>query len=33
MASCDILETEDLADGLILACQATPVSDDLRIEF
>lgn len=33
MATCDILEPEDLADGLILACQARPVSDDLHIEF
>lgn len=33
MAACDILEPDDLADGLILACQATPVSDDLHIEF
>ncbi|OYN74939.1 ferredoxin--NADP reductase [Mycolicibacterium sphagni] len=33
MASCDILEPEDLADGLILGCQARPVSDDLHIEF
>lgn len=33
MAACDILEAEDLRDGLILACQARPVSADLRIEF
>jgi 3-ketosteroid 9alpha-monooxygenase subunit B len=33
MASCDILEPDDLADGLILGCQARPVSDDLHIEF
>lgn len=33
MATCDILEPEDLAEGLILGCQATPVSDDLHIEF
>ncbi|WP_319433758.1 2Fe-2S iron-sulfur cluster binding domain-containing protein [Mycobacterium sp. RTGN5] len=33
MASCDILEADDLADGLILGCQARPVSDDLHIEF
>ncbi|WP_167102799.1 ferredoxin--NADP reductase [Mycobacterium sp. DL592] len=33
MASCGILEPEDLADGLILGCQARPVSDDLHIEF
>ena len=33
MASCDILEPDDLADGLILGCQARPVSDDLHIEY
>ncbi len=33
MASCDILEPEDLRDGLILACQARPVSAHVRIEF
>lgn len=33
MASCGILEPEDLADGLILSCQARPVSDDLHIAF
>jgi 3-ketosteroid 9alpha-monooxygenase subunit B len=33
MASCDILEPDDLADGLILGCQARPVSDHLHIEF
>jgi 3-ketosteroid 9alpha-monooxygenase subunit B len=33
MASCDMLEPDDLADGLILGCQARPVSDDLHIEF
>ena len=33
MATCDILESDDLADGLILSCQARPVSDDLHIEF
>jgi 3-ketosteroid 9alpha-monooxygenase subunit B len=33
MASCDILEPDDLADGLILGCQARPVSDDLHIAF
>ncbi|MGB9302846.1 MAG: 2Fe-2S iron-sulfur cluster binding domain-containing protein [Mycobacterium sp.] len=33
MASCDILEPEDLRDGLILACQARPVSAEVRIEF
>lgn len=33
MASCDILEPEDLADGVILGCQARPASDDIHIEF
>ncbi|OMC33754.1 3-ketosteroid-9-alpha-hydroxylase [Mycobacterium sp. GA-1841] len=33
MATCDILEPEDLADGVILGCQARPVSDELHIEF
>jgi ferredoxin len=33
MAQCDILEPEDLAEGLILGCQARPVSDDVHIEY
>ena len=33
MAHCDILEPADIADGLILGCQARPVSDELHIEF
>ncbi len=33
MAKCDILEPDDLAGGLILGCQARPVSDDVHIEF
>ncbi len=33
MAECDILEPDDLADGLILGCQARPVSDDVHIEY
>jgi ferredoxin len=33
MAACDILEPEDVRDGLILACQARPVSAEVRIEF
>ncbi|OMC00176.1 ferredoxin--NADP reductase [Mycolicibacterium fortuitum] len=33
MAACDILEPDDLADGVILGCQARPVSDDIHIEF
>jgi ferredoxin len=33
MAACDILEPDDLREGLILACQARPVSTELRAEF
>jgi 3-ketosteroid 9alpha-monooxygenase subunit B len=33
MATSDILEPDDIADGLILGCQARPVSDDLHIQF
>ena len=31
--TCDILEPDDLADGLILGCQARPVRDDVHVEF
>jgi ferredoxin len=33
MAECEILEPEDLADGLVLGCQARPVSAHIHIEF
>ena len=33
MAVCDLLEPDDLREGLILACQARPVGDELHIEF
>jgi ferredoxin len=33
MASCDILGPDDRAEGLILCCQARPVSDDVHVEF
>ena len=33
MAACEILEPDDLRDGLILGCQARPVSARLHIEF
>lgn len=33
MADNDILDAADLAEGLILGCQARPVSDDLHIEY
>jgi 3-ketosteroid 9alpha-monooxygenase subunit B len=29
----DVLEPEDVAAGLILGCQARPLSDDVHIEF
>lgn len=33
MAQCDILDADDLAEGLILGCQARPISDDVHVEF
>jgi ferredoxin len=33
MAPSDVLEPEDRQAGLILACQARPVSDTVHIEF
>lgn len=33
MAPNDVLEPEDRQAGLILACQARPVSDEVHIEF
>lgn len=33
MGQSDILDEQDLADGLFLACQARPRSDTVRIEF
>lgn len=33
MAPSEVLEPEDRQAGLILACQARPVSDDVQIEF
>jgi 3-ketosteroid 9alpha-monooxygenase subunit B len=33
MGPCDVLEPEDIRAGLILACQARPVSDSVHIEF
>jgi 3-ketosteroid 9alpha-monooxygenase subunit B len=33
MQSCDILEAEDLAEGLILGCQARPATDEVHIEY
>ena len=33
MADSDILEPEDRQAGLILGCQARPISDNVQIEF
>lgn len=33
MENSEILDEEDIADGMILGCQARPVSNDVRIEF
>jgi ferredoxin len=33
LPACDLLSPEDLGNGLILGCQAHPVSDDVHIEF
>ncbi len=29
----DVLESDDLADGLILACQSRPVSDSVEVSY
>ncbi|WP_370464856.1 2Fe-2S iron-sulfur cluster-binding protein [Mycolicibacterium sp. P1-18] len=33
MERADLLEPEDVADGIVLGCQARPVSDVIRVEF
>jgi len=33
METNDVLEPDDLADGLILACQSRPVSDALEVTY
>ncbi|MCV7285497.1 ferredoxin--NADP reductase [Mycolicibacterium wolinskyi] len=33
LGNAEILDDQDIADGLFLACQACPLSDKLRIEF
>ncbi len=33
METNDVLEPEDLADGLILACQSRPVTDDVEVTY
>jgi 3-ketosteroid 9alpha-monooxygenase subunit B len=33
METNDVLEPEDLADGLILACQSHPVTDEVEVSY
>jgi len=33
METNDVLDSDDLADGLILACQSHPVSDDVEVTY
>ena len=33
METNDVLESDDLADGLILVCQSHPVSDDVEVTY
>ena len=33
METNDVLEPDDLADGLILVCQSHPVSDDVEVTY
>lgn len=33
MDTCDILDAADLAEGLVLACQARPAADDIAVEY
>jgi 3-ketosteroid 9alpha-monooxygenase subunit B len=33
MADCDILEPDDRAAGIVLACQVKPLTDDVHIQF
>ena len=33
MESNDVLEPDDLAEGLILACQAHPLSDEVEVSY
>lgn len=33
MPQCAVLDPEDVADGIFLACQARPVGDEVRIQF
>jgi ferredoxin len=33
MDTCEILGTEDIAEGLILGCQARPVTAEIHIEY
>jgi 3-ketosteroid 9alpha-monooxygenase subunit B len=33
METNDVLDAEDLADGLILACQSRPASDSVEVNY
>ncbi|OBH66860.1 ferredoxin [Mycobacterium intracellulare] len=33
MVPCDVLDADDLEEGLILACQARPAGTDVHVEF
>lgn len=33
MGESTVLEVHDIADGVFLACQARPLTDELKIEF
>lgn len=33
MDTCEILDADDLDDGLVLGCQARPVSEDISVEY
>jgi len=33
MENNEVLDSEDLADGLILACQSRPVSDEVEVSY
>jgi 3-ketosteroid 9alpha-monooxygenase subunit B len=33
METNDVLEPDDLADGLILACQSQPVTDEVEVSY
>jgi 3-ketosteroid 9alpha-monooxygenase subunit B len=33
MSACDILEPDDIAEGVVLGCQARPLTDEVHIQF